>query len=826
MIQEFIQKYLIEKLAKKSNLMIYDADLFYHNLVVELKSENIKIFDASKNVVTAREDALDYLVNEMPKSLDKKLIFYVPFSKKIGDDQRATDPFIIFSAGGVVFPDEATDDYKQLCLAALPGKATKIEELFSLEKYPSFSTIDALEDGNAYPKLKSGLNSTSESEILMAFLNPTEKQKQFLINNKTWFNELKEFVNSALSIKIQSRNLDDLQKELWRITLFSEFVFDLPIPLPAKLKNVAVAQNSAKPLILKVCNQLRNMKDAEERYVNFASEISLELGLSKLFANESNLGDINTFAFEDTTYFNQFKDQLISGNIQKASEIAEHSSTSIWSIYNDERRAAWQIGIKACDILSSINHLSEDHKKTNQLNDIVSWYAQKGYKLDTLHRELEKEIQSQISLTTGLKDVSEFARKSYFSFIEGIQKKFQQGILNEGLQNISILQNINIFDNQVEPLVKAGKKTVYFLADALRYELAAQLTSRLERANFDCEIQPALSFIPTVTKYGMGALMPGAKKNMELKTINNKLETFLDGVIASTRQDRMKYTHNILGDKVAWCWENDILNGNYKKKDVLFVTTTEIDQAGENPDNAQLLIEGAIKKILQASTILRDEGYEEFIIVADHGFVLIDSFVAGNNRQKPAGDWVLEKSRCVAGKGDADADHIELKATDIGVNADVNHFLFLKHYATYERGKKFFHEGLSLQECITPYLTFRPKRAIKKQEFQVNITYKGKVSGFITTRRPSIEVACFGNMFYSDPVDVLIEAVANEKIVGTPAISEEVNSTTGYIEITPGNSFKITLSMNEDFEGKFTVYAKSPSSGVILSELTLETDYL
>jgi hypothetical protein len=826
MIQDFIQKYLTEKLVKKNSLMVYDPELFYRDLVVELKSDNIMVFDASKNVVTAREDALDYWVNEMPKSLDKKLIFYVPFSKKIGDDQRAADPFIIFSAGGVVFPDEATDNYKQLCLAALPGKASKIEELFSLEKYPSFSIIDALEDGNTYPKLKSGLNATSESEILMAFLNPTEKQKQFLLTDKTWFNELKEFINNVLAIKIQSRNFEDLQKELWRITLFSEFVFDLPIPLPSKLKNVAVAKESSKPLVLKVCKQLRNMKDAEERYVNFASEISLELGLSKLFANESNLGDINTFAFEDTTYFNQFKDQLTCGNIQKASEIAEHSSSSIWSLYNDERRAAWQIGIKACDILSLINHLSEDHKKTNQLNDIVSWYAQKGYKLDTLHRELEKEIQSQISLTTGLKEVSEFARRSYFSFIEGIQKKFQQGILNEGLQNISILHNIDIFDNQVEPLVKAGKKTVYFLADALRYELAVQLASRLERANFECEIKPSLSFVPTVTKFGMGALMPGAKKNMVLKTVNTKLETYLNGEIASARQDRLKYTHNILGDKVAWYWENDILNGDFKKKDLLFITTTEVDQAGENPDNAQVLIEGAIKKLLKAATILRDEGYEEFIVVADHGFVLIDSFVAGNNRQKPTGDWVLEKSRCVAGKGNADADHIEVKSGDIGVNADVNHFLFLKHYATYDRGKKFFHEGLSLQECITPYLAFRPKRAVKKQEFQVNITYKGKGSGSITTRRPSIEVACFGDMFYSDPVDVLIEAISNEKNVGSPAISEEVNSTTGYIEITPGNSFKITLSMNEDFEGKFTVYAKSPSTGVILSEITLETDYL
>ncbi len=186
MIKEFIQKYLLDKLSKKNSLLIYDPDMFYLDLVQEIKTEEVKVFDASQNTVVAREHALDYWVNEMPKSIDKKLIFYIPFQKKIEDDQKPTDPFIIFSAGGVVFPDEATDDYKQLCLAALPDKADKIEDLFALEKYPPFSTIDALEDGNNYPKLKSSLNASSDAEILMAFLNPNEKQLTFLSKDKTW----------------------------------------------------------------------------------------------------------------------------------------------------------------------------------------------------------------------------------------------------------------------------------------------------------------------------------------------------------------------------------------------------------------------------------------------------------------------------------------------------------------------------------------------------------------------------------------------------------------------------------------------------------------
>src|SRR5690606_16332192 len=173
-------------------------------------------------------------------------------------------------------------------------------------------------------------------------------------------------------------------------------------------------------------------------------------------------------------------------------------------------------------------------------------------------------------------------------------------------------------------------------------------------------------------------------------------------------------------------------------------------------------------KILKACSILIKNGYEEFVLVADHGFVLVDSFQAGNNAPKPVGDWALEKSRCVAGVGDSNHDHILLSSVDLGVKSDVDQFLFLKNYATYVRGKRFYHEGLSLQESITPLLTFRPKQIESKQDYHINLTYKGKDSGYVTTRRPSIEISCFGESFFDEPIDVMIEAIADNKLVGEP----------------------------------------------------------
>lgn len=829
MIREFIKKHFEKKLESGSGLVVYDSELFYRDIVLGLESEVVKVFDASKNVVTAREEALEYWVNEMPKKEQAKVVLYVPFQFSHDADEKISDPFIIFSSGGTVFPNEAADDYKQLCIASLPEKEDKIEAIFAEEHTPSFATIDALKGGNTYPKLKSGLNAGSGKEILMAILVPSETQLNFLSTDKTWMKELRSFSKNVLGVTLQKRNFETISEEFWNLVLFSEFVHDLntDLPLPEKLKQVPLIDKANAHLIKDVCHQLRQRKDVEETYVRQAERVSSELSLADIFEKETQIGLINTFAFEDTILFKGFRDLLLSGSMVQAEDILNSSIKSIWCTYDSERKTAWIIARKAIDIKKTIDRLNKKVKGLSDLNSVVAFYAEEMYQLDTLHRELNKNVADAIVLSGAQDEVFKYSVNAYSDFTERLQKVFIEGVEKDGLKSLSIQRNIDLFDNWVDPIIKSGKKTVYFLVDALRYELACHLKSRLERASFDAEIEPALAFVPTVTKYAMAALMPGASKNLSLRTKGEKMEAYLSDAESSTRDSRVKYVQNVLGDKASWTWEKSVLTDDYEKSDVLFVTTTEIDEAGErSPDNAQLQIEQALNKILKVSSKLRDAGYEEFVLVADHGFVLLNEFKAGNKADKPVGEWVLKKSRCLAGKGASNTEHIELSADDLGVKSDVNQFLFLKNYATYERGKQFFHEGLSLQEVITPCLSYRPQKTVSKDPIQVNLTYKGKTNGVITTLRPSLELATFGQSLFGEAMDIQIDAVSGDKVVGELAPSEAVNTTTGYLEVDEGATLKFSLKVYEDFEGEFTVYAKSPATGIILSELQLSTDFM
>ncbi|MFC5191891.1 PglZ domain-containing protein [Algoriphagus aquatilis] len=827
MIREFIKSHFLKKLESGKGLVIYDPCLFYKEIVLDLQSSEVKVFDASENVVLAREEALDYWVHEMPKKENAKLVVYVPFELKKDQDELTFDPFILFSAGGRLFPDEAADEYKQLCLAALPEKEFKIEEFFKEDSHPSFDAIDALVDGNNYPKLKSGLKASSNVEILIAILVPSADQVAFLESDKTWVKEFKTFTKSVLGVGLQKQKYEGISQELWNLVLYSEFVHDLPIGIPSPLKDVSLATIQSKQLIHEVCNQLRKRKDLEELYVVQAKRVSEELSLPKLFASETNLGHINTFAFEDSAYFKVFRDFLLKGNLDDAEIILNQSLSSIWSTYDDDRRLSWMIGRKALHIKKLSQKLRAKLKGNKNLQPLVEWYAQEVCELDTLHRELDKNVAEIISVSELLKTVHNYAVSAYLEFTEDVQDLFLRLIEEEGLSSLSIQRNIDLFDRKVEPLVKSGKKTVYFLVDGMRYELAKQLKAGLEKSSFQTELQPSLAFIPTVTKFAMAALMPKAFSNLSLKVKEDKLEPYLAGLESSTRDSRVKYVAGIYGDKASWAWEKDIIAGKYMQSDLLFVTTTEIDQAGESsPDNAQFLIEQALTKILKVSSMLKEKGYEEFVLGSDHGFVLLHEYKPGNKAEKPVGEWYLQKPRCLAGKGSGNSDHLELKASDLGVKSEVDQFLFLKNFATYEKGKQFFHEGISLQEVITPCMTFRPEKLIRKEVIQVNLTYKGKTSGEITTMRPILEVASFSESLFGGNLDVQIEVISGNKQVGFLTPSEHVNSTTGYLEIEQGKTLKFSIAMEEDFDGDFTVIAKSPSTGLILSELSLTTNYL
>jgi hypothetical protein len=125
-------------------------------------------------------------------------------------------------------------------------------------------------------------------------------------------------------------------------------------------------------------------------------------------------------------------------------------------------------------------------------------------------------------------------------------------------------------------------------------------------------------------------------------------------------------------------------------------------------------------------------------------------------------------------------------------------------------------------------LRLRPAETAAAEQAAVTLSYK-RGSKKITTRMPVIEVAAGeGDLFsMGTPIDVLIEAHDDAgRVVGEAKPGGRVNPATRVVSIPPGETLQITLKMDPEYEGKFTVKALDPVTQAARSKLNLQTDYM
>ena len=107
---------------------------------------------------------------------------------------------------------------------------------------------------------------------------------------------------------------------------------------------------------------------------------------------------------------------------------------------------------------------------------------------------------------------------------------------------------------------------------------------------------------------------------------------------------------------------------------------------------------------------------------------------------------------------------------------------------------------------------------------EVAIAYK---SPRITTRVPVLTITTRAGLFSDPTLSILLEAHDRQgNVVGQPKPGGLVNPANLTVSLPVGDSVKVTLKMDPEFEGKFTVKALDPSTFTIFSQLKLETDYL
>ncbi|MCU0785482.1 MAG: PglZ domain-containing protein, partial [Verrucomicrobia bacterium] len=164
---------------------------------------------------------------------------------------------------------------------------------------------------------------------------------------------------------------------------------------------------------------------------------------------------------------------------------------------------------------------------------------------------------------------------------------------------------------------------------------------------------------------------------------------------------------------------------------------------------------------------------------------------------------------------------------------EIESYLVPRSLGTFNKRHPYFHEGLSLQEAVTPLIEIDlgNEETEIRAVLDVQLRYRGEASGTVTTRRPVLDVSVFGGELFASEVSFRLEARAKvgdqETVVGEAASCAHVDPATGVVKLKAGQAVKVPLRVAEDFTGAMEVRAVDAETGLTYgAPLKLKTEIL
>lgn len=277
------------------------------------------------------------------------------------------------------------------------------------------------------------------------------------------------------------------------------------------------------------------------------------------------------------------------------------------------------------------------------------------------------------------------------------------------------------YAEHVAPIIRDGrKKVVVIISDALRYEVAEELGTRIRREDrYDATLGAVLGVLPSYTQLGMAALLP--HKAIGHSTAGDPV--LVDGQRSDGTVNRNKVLATVGGKAIqaedVLGMSRDELRELYGQHQVLYVYHDRIDSTGDKARTERQVFEAAeetLRELVDLVKRLTNANATNILITADHGFLFQDTALADSFYLStlPQGDEIVATNRrYVLGRGmKADPAFRTFAPGQVGLTSDLEvqipksiHRLRLPG-----AGSRFVHGGASLQEIVVPVLTINKKR--------------------------------------------------------------------------------------------------------------------
>ncbi len=836
----FLHKKLVDLLNDRRIVVWYDAEGDFEVFASAFNAPNCDVMSADASVLKTRRQADEVYrqINESenPAERDRCLLIYILRRRGATDDEKMRDPFEVYAMAGAAFGHTEDQKIESLARQAMPQKAEEITRLFC-EGKPTVALLDGLEQVRHWPLLNEVFRTETPADVIALALCDTAKAKK-VDENQGCIQELLRLLESAVGFMPASgaRKWKTSRSKAAEYVLFSEFLFDLPEVAPDSLSAVPHARGEAKSIIYAACDRMRADSNLREFYTELAQKVENDLCLPDLIPRNSGLGGRDTFPFEEYRLLCRTVDHVIAGDPAAARTVIKNRRQSIWRL-DPQRSPAWTVLDRAASLIESSDVISGELSGKRDLAGLVKAYTAGGWSdLDRASRLFESALTACTDEDI-IPPVVELCRRRYREAVVTLQDAILAAVQAEGWPPDGVPRQTRIFDDHVAPLMERRERTVLFMVDSLRYEMGRDLGEALAGTG-EVEISHAAGVVPTVTGFGMAALMPGADGMLRLVGKDGGLVPALGTRPLKTSADRMKFLAETYGDRFFETTLDELLgspkkvSANVKNAELFVVRTQDPDTVAENLGawRARRYLSDVIGDIATAVRWVVSQGFNRVVISADHGHMMLPEILAGDVVQTPPGGWLENKRRCRLGSGlSGAAGTITLKACHVGIQGDVQEVCLPIGFRVFSEGEGYFHGGLSLQEAVVPVVVFRAGREKPRASGKPEIDIRYRSDKF-TSRVIGLKFHLQGDMF-ATAASVRIEAYdgaeAKAKVVGEAADCEARDEKTREVTLQANKETPVPVLVDPDFDGaEIEIRVSDPRTRVVWAKRKLKNAML
>ena len=471
---------------------------------------------------------------------------------------------------------------------------------------------------------------------------------------------------------------------------------------------------------------------------------------------------------------------------------------------------------------------------------VNAWFSAYGsdtglWRLDRLQRLVEQTYAECINAQP-LDGAVRACRARYREALERIQGGFLPAVERDGWPPPDAARATQSYATAVAPALERRERVAYFLVDALRYEMARDLAEGL-RSLGQVHITPVAAALPTTTPVGMAALMPAADGALHLEKVRDEAVPAIGDRALPGSADRMSYMKALLGDRFEDVTLSELLSmtenkatARFMAREILAVRTQDIDELGEGTNLllARDMMSSVLIHVRKATDVLAKIGFSRFVYAADHGHVLLPEIPPGDVVAAPAGAWLLAKRRCRLGSAQTSAPGtLAMTTSHVGIVTDAPDFVVPTGMRVFTAGGGYFHEGISLQECVLPLLVLDASATpTAAGQGDVHLSYR---SDKFSSRVIGVKLA-YMNLL-EPHLDVRVEAFdghgAKAKVVGHAADCDARDAATGLIHLVNGEEVQVPVLVEGSFDGDLVeVRVIDPTTGRELDTLALKNDMM